>query len=133
MTTTGQTASSDPRPPAPITGSPPASVRVRLAEIALGAALSVDGVTGAATSDRLVGRVSVAGSTLPGVSAIALPGGLYELGLALVARPVPLRALAERVRERVAAGARTAGLHERLGPINVVFEDLADPGTRAGA
>ncbi len=106
---------------------PAPSVRVRLAQVALGAALSVDGVAAAGQGSRFAGAVTVDGAPLAGVSVIALREGRYELGLALIARPVALHALADRVRERVTVAAGVADLGERLGPINIVFEDIADP------
>ncbi len=106
---------------------PAPSVRVRLAQVALRAALSVDGVAAAGQGNRFAGAVTVDGAPLAGVSVIALPRGRYELGLALIARPVALHGLADRVRERVIVAAGVAQLGERLGPINIVFEDIADP------
>jgi hypothetical protein len=106
---------------------PAPSVRERLAQVALRAALSVDGVAAAGQGNRFAGAVTVDGAPLAGVSVIALREGRYELGLALIARPVALHALADRVRERVTVAAGVADLGERLGPINIVFEDIADP------
>ena len=54
----------------------------------------------------------------------ALPGGAYELALYLVAEPVPLHALADRVRERARGAVTEAAPGLRLGPIAVAFEDL---------
>jgi len=108
-------------------GVPAPSVRMRLAQVALGAALSVDDVAAAGQGNRFAGAVTVDGEPLAGVSVIALPDGRYELGLALIARPVALHALADRVRERVTVAAGVADLGERLGPINIIFEDIADP------
>jgi hypothetical protein len=52
----------------------------------------------------------------------------YELSLHVVAEPVPLYALADRLRAEVRARV-AAGLPEvTLGPISIAFEDVAEPG-----
>ncbi|MGN6168296.1 MAG: hypothetical protein ACTHQQ_09015 [Solirubrobacteraceae bacterium] len=103
---------------------------MRLAKVVLDAALSVDGVWAVELSKQFAGAVTVDGTPLPGVTVIALPGGRYELGLALVAEPVALHALADRVRERVIDSAGAAHLGEHLGPINVVFTDIVPAASR---
>jgi hypothetical protein len=106
---------------------PAPSPRVRLARLALDSALAVEGVVAGHAGPHGVGTVEDAGRHLRGVTAAALPGGRYEVGLHLVAAPVPLRPLAERVRERVHRAAARLALEDRLGPVNVAFEDLLDP------
>jgi len=102
----------------------PGSVRVRLARVALDAALTVDGVLAPDAGPR--GRhVTVSGATVVrGVGVAAEPEGRYSVDLGLRARLVPLPALADAVRERVTRAARLAGLGEVLGTTNVAFHDL---------
>ena len=110
-------------PPAPLETR--ASDRVRLARLALDAALVVPGVLAAeggvhgvhVTADPPAGR-------LRGVSVIAQADGRYAVDLRLVARMVPLVALGEEVRRRVQASAGRRGLADRLGAVNVEFARL---------
>lgn len=114
-------------PPAPL--APPlltrASDRVRLARLALDAALVLPDVLGAeagvhgvrVTADPPVGP-------LRGVSVIAQADGRYAVDLRLIARMVPLVALGEEVRRRVQASAGRSGLTDRLGSVNVEFARL---------
>ena len=105
-----------------------ASDRVRLARLALDAALVVPDVLGAeagvhgvrVTADPPVGLVR-------GVSVIAQAAGRYAVDLRLVARIVPLVALGEEVRRRVQASAGRDGLADRLGTVNVEFARLLTP------
>jgi len=105
-----------------------ASDRVRLARLALGAALAVPDVIGAeagvhgvrVTADPPVGLVR-------GVSVIAQAAGRYAVDLRLVARIVPLVALGQEVRRRVQASAGRDGLADRLGTVNVEFARLLTP------
>lgn len=100
------------------------SDRVRLARVALKAAVaSVDVVRGDAGTG--VPRVTRdAAGLLVGVTAIAQADGRYEVDLRLVARLVPLAALGAQVRERVTAAARRGGLDDQLGNVNIEFVDL---------
>ena len=110
-------------PPAPLeTG---ASDRVRLARLALDAALVVPDVLGAEAGLHGV-RVTAdpPARLLRGVSVIAQPDGRYAVDLRLVALMVPLVALAEEVRRRVQASAGRRGLADRLGTVNVEFARL---------
>jgi hypothetical protein len=104
------------------------SDRLRLARTALAAALEVEGVAAAHAPLPDARSTQSAGARVDGVTVVAGADGRYDVGLHLVAAPVPLRPLAERVRDRVATAARIAGLGERLGPVSVRFEDLAEPG-----
>lgn len=98
--------------------------RVRLARTALQAALAVpDVVRGEAGGGVPRVTLDVTGR-LDGVLAIARPDGRYTLELRLVARLVPLHALAEAVRARVQTAAARAGLDASLGEVNVEFADL---------
>jgi hypothetical protein len=105
-----------------------ASDRVRLARLALDAALVVPDVLGAeaglhgvhVTADPPAGP-------LRGVSVIAQSDGRYAVDLRLVAGVVPLVALGEEVRRRVQASAGRGGLADRLGTVNVEFARLLTP------
>lgn len=105
------------------------TARVRLARLARDAALGVPGVVrvgprpapGRATLDD--------GERLEGVVAAAEPGGGYGVSLYLGVEPVPLHQLAEQVRAAVAAAAKRHGLGGELGPVHVVIDDLAEPGS----
>jgi len=108
------------------------SARLALARLALEAAL---GVAGVVSSDPGVLGLRVTdegGEIVPGVMAAALPDGRYSLDLHLVARLVPLPALAEQVRERVLEAAARATLGERLAEINVYVEDVVLEGPSGG-
>ena len=112
-------------PPAENPPVAPPTDRVRLARLALDAALAVDGVE-AGTDGRVKLWVTVdQGQRYPGVMASVLPDGTHSVGLHLVVAPVPLRPLAEAIRERVRVDVEAAGLAERLGPVDIAFEDLA--------
>lgn len=104
------------------------TVRTRLAQLVLEAALAVDGVVGAdAGPHRLHVTAGVPGEPLLGVRAIAEPGGTYAVDLGLKAGLVPLEALADRVRVAVRRAAAVAGLEDELGPVSVTVHDVADP------
>lgn len=102
------------------------STAARLARLAREATLGVEGV--AATSAGLVGLRGTPdrGEVISGVVATALRDG-YELSMYLVAEPVPLYALADRVREGVRARVAAELPDLTLGPIAVAFEDVAEP------
>ncbi len=103
-----------------------ASERVELARLALRHALAVDGVVGA-DAGPLGSRVTLDGrERLAGVTAAALSDDRYGMTLHLVARVVPLHPLADRIRARIERGAARAGLEHALGPIDIVFEDVAE-------
>ncbi len=105
---------------------PVASERVKLARLALTLALAVDGVV-RADPGSLGTRVTLDGADRLVVTAAALSEGCYGITLHLVARVVPLRPLADRIRARIERGAARAGLEQALGPIDIVFEDVAEP------
>lgn len=106
---------------------PPSTPRVRLARLALDAALALpevaDGSSGPAGSTVTGDR----GEVLRGVSASAAGGGRYDLTVRLTVNPTPapLHALAERLRDSIAQAARRAGLGTPLGRIDVHFADVA--------
>ena len=104
------------------------SDRVRLARLALDAALVVPDVLGAEAGVHGV-RVTAdpPAGPLRGVSVIAQADGRYAVDLRLVARIVPLVTLGEEVRRRVQASALRDGLADRLGTVNVEFARLLTP------
>jgi hypothetical protein len=100
------------------------TARVRLARAALQAALAVPGVVRGEAGGG-VPRVTLdATGRLDGVLAVAQPDGRYAIELRLVARLVPLQALAEAVRARVRTAAARAELDASLGEVDVEFADL---------
>jgi hypothetical protein len=111
-----------------------ASDRVRLARVALGAALALPEVI---RGDAGLGARRVTedtSSVLIGVMAIAQADGRYSIDLRLVARLVPLLPLADAVRERVHRAAARAQLDVLLGEVNVEFADLlTSPASIQGA
>ena len=101
-----------------------ASDRVRLARVALAAALALpEVIRGDAGPD---GQRVTADTTgmLIGVMAIAQADGRYSIDLRLVARMVPLLPLADAVRARVHRAAARAEFDVLLGEVNVEFSDL---------
>jgi hypothetical protein len=101
------------------------SVRLQVARVALGAALTVDGVT-AGSGGPLGLRVTQSGSErLVGVVSAADASGGYAVTLHLVVRVVPLGPLAERIRSQVGAQISAAGLADELARLDIVFEDIA--------
>lgn len=111
--------------PATIADSIASSERVRLAQTALAAALSVPGVVRGDSGRLHAHATPVAGAeALHGVLCAALAGGGYEVTLRLVAELVPLQALAQRVGERVRRRAAAAGLEPALKAISVRFADI---------
>jgi hypothetical protein len=104
------------------------SERVRLARVAHNAALGVNGVV-AADAGRFGTRVTADGEErLPGVLVTARAGGGYAVELHLVCDVVPLRPLAERIREQVERAAAGAGLAHALGHVDITIEDVVDRG-----
>ena len=109
--------------------------RVRLAHLAAEAVAVTGGVTATAGPAGLW-RTQDGERAIPGVVAIALPEGRFEIALHLEALwpPEPFEVVAGSVRDRLQRLARTAGLGDRLGPVEVAFHDvrapLADEGLR---
>ena len=122
-----------PQPRAERSGpSPPPSERVRLARAALEACLALDGVAeGHPGRTRM--RFTMSGTErMVGVVAAPGPDGRFDLGLHLVAHPVPLHPLAGDIRRSVSAAAAAEGLRDLLGTVDVTFEDLAEPALVSG-
>jgi len=101
------------------------SPRVRVAHLALDAALNVAGVQGAdAGPDGLCLTGDPQGGTVRGVSVIAQTGDRYSVDLCLIAGIVPLIELAAEVRRRVQARVARDGLGDQLGDVNVQFSEV---------
>jgi hypothetical protein len=99
---------------------------MRLARLALDAALAVEGVL-SVDAGPLGMHVTKGGSSLVrGVRVAAEPGGRYSVEVGLRARMVALPALADTVRDRVARSAGLAGAGDQLGAIDVTFHDVED-------
>jgi hypothetical protein len=108
------------------------SPRAGLARLALGAALTVEGVVRGDAGPLGICATVDGQERLDGIIVAASADGRYSVALLLIARLVPLEALAERVRERVSESTRTAGLGELLGSVDITFEDVAEPSEAAG-
>ncbi len=103
------------------------SERVRLARLALDAALGVAGVVSSHTG-RLGTRMTPdREERLLGVVATARAAGGYGIELHLVTEVVPLPQLADLVRSRVERAASSAGLADVLGPVDITIEDVVMP------
>jgi hypothetical protein len=101
------------------------SPRVRLAQLALDAALDAAEVKGAdAGPHGLCLTDDPSAGTLRGVSVIAQADGRYSVDLSLVAGIVPLVELAAEVRRRVEARVGREGLGDQLGDVNVQFSQV---------
>ncbi len=108
----------------PLGVRPGPSGRGELARLALEAALAVDGVVRSEGGPRGAWVTEVEGERVAGVVAAAQADGRYAVALHLVARPVPLHQLAERIRDRVLRSADRAGLGPSVGTIHVSIEDV---------
>lgn len=103
----------------------------KVARLARDAARSFDEVVDA-TSGR--GRWATPGrdGAVEGAIAVARPDGRFDVELHLVARPVPLHPLGERIRERLERDARNAGVAELVGPVDIAFEDVVETPANGG-
>jgi hypothetical protein len=100
------------------------SPRLALAALARDTALSVDGVV---SLDAGAGGLFVTaggGERVPGVRCLAAPEGGYDVALRLVCRLVPLRPLAETVRQAVVGAATVA--HLELATVTITVADVTD-------
>ena len=104
------------------------SARVRLARLALEAALAVPNVVAAEAGLHGM-RVTAdpPGGVLRGVSVTAEGGGRYAVDLCLVACVAPLVPLGEEVRRRVQASAQRNGLADQLSTVSVEFARVLTP------
>lgn len=107
---------------------PGSSVRLDLARVASAAAVRVPGVASVGPRPTLLHSTQVGSDRVEGVVCAAEPGGRYGIVLYLGAEAKPFRELGEKVRERVVAAAGRAGLEEDLGSVDVVIDELVEPG-----
>lgn len=70
--------------------------------------------------------VNDGGERLQGVVATTLPDGRVGVELHLATELVPLHPLGETVRSAVEAAVAAGGLGDRLGPVEVRFEDVLE-------
>ena len=104
------------------------SSRVRLARLALEAALAVPNVVAAEAGLHGMRVITdPAGGVLRGVSVTADGGGRYAVDLCLVACLAPLVPLGEEVRRRVQASAQRNGLADQLSTVSVEFARVLTP------
>jgi hypothetical protein len=101
-----------------------ASVRLRLAALARAAALATGGVVGLDAGPAGMSMTASEGLRVDGVVCAALPDGRYHVSVHLIAGMVALRPLADAVRTRVERDVAIAGLADRLGPVDIVVEDV---------
>ena len=100
------------------------TARTRLARLALDTAIVHPDVTGS-SAGRGGTCVTICGQArLEGVSAVVEPGGSCAVRLCLTARMVPLPALAEELRDRVAAVVEAAQLGITLGSLDIEFVEV---------
>lgn len=115
--------------PVPAAGLPvwvaPVSARLRIARVALEAALAVDGVVGGYDGPLGLRTTRDGVERLVGVVAAADASGGYSVTLYLIVGPVPLEPLARRIRAAVGARIAVAGLGDELAQLDIVFEDIA--------
>lgn len=107
------------------------TVREAIALAAAGAMTEVDGVAGPAFGpDGRYGTPLGAGR-IPGVVTAAAAGGGYDVTLYVVARPVPLMPLGQRLAARVTGAVGEAGFADELAEVRVVVIDVAEPAAPA--
>lgn len=99
---------------------------MRLARLALVAALAVDGVLAADAGPRGLVVTCDGAALLRGVRVAAEAGGRYSVDLGLRVRLMPLPALAEAVRARVTRNAQLACIADLLGAVTVTIQDVVD-------
>lgn len=105
-----------------------ASLRLRLAALARAAALWTPGVVGLDAGRTGIRMTASGGLRVDGVVCAALPDGRYQASIHLVVAMVPLRPLADAVRAQVQRDVTSAGLAERLGPVDIAVEDISTAG-----
>ncbi len=104
------------------------SDRVRIAQLALAAAVAQPGVVrGAAGSSVPCVTATRSSGLLVGVSVVVGSDERYEVDLRLVGELVALVPLADRVRKKITTAARRSGLYEDLGPVNIEFVEVLTP------
>lgn len=101
---------------------------MQIARLALDAALGTPGVVSGSEGPLRSWVTIENGQRLPGVVAAEQADGLVGVTLHLVVEPVPLHPLADGLRTRIEAGAAAGALAGRLGPVDIAFEDIGQPG-----
>lgn len=105
-----------------------ASLRLRLAALARAAALGTPGVVGLDAGPAGIRMTASEGLRVDGVVCAALPDGRYQASIHLVVAMVPLRPLADAVRAQVQRDVTSAGLADRLGPVDIAVENISTAG-----
>jgi hypothetical protein len=100
------------------------SPRLALAALARDTALAIDGVVALDAGIGGLFLTAGGGESVAGVRCLAAPGGGYDVALRLVCRLVPLRVLADTVRQAVIAAATVAGLE--LSTVTITVADVVD-------
>lgn len=106
---------------------------MQIARLALDAALGTPGVVSGSEGPLRSWVTIENGQRLPGVVAAEQADGLVGVTLHLVVEPVPLHPLADGLRTRIEAGAAAGALAGRLGPVDIAFEDIGQPGASSAA
>lgn len=99
---------------------------MRLARVALTAALHTDGVLTPNLGAAGLNATWANGERIPGVVVVATRGGRYTVDLFLTARLVPLRPLLHAVRERVLREAQRLELRDIVDGVSVTVLDVED-------
>lgn len=105
-----------------------ASLRLRLAALARAAALGTPSVVGLDAGRAGIRMTASGGLRVDGVVCAALPDGRYQASIHLVVAMVPLRPLADAVRAQVQRDVTSAGLADRLGPVDIAVEKISTAG-----
>lgn len=107
---------------------PTLSPRVQLARLALETAVAHPDVTGASVGSGGLPVTEAHDLRLEGVSATAESAGSYAVWLRLSARFVPLRPLAEELRERIATAAERMDSAGAVGAVDIEFAAIETGG-----
>lgn len=100
------------------------SLAARVARAARDAVVGVEGIVDVTAGPFGRHVTPDRNGAVAGVVATALSDRAYELALHLIAEPVPLYPLADRVRHGVRVGVAEAFPDVGIGPVSVAFEDL---------
>lgn len=108
--------------------APEAPVRLRLARLAA-AVVEASGTVTLTAGTLGTWTTRAASESVHGVEVHAAADERYELELHLLVAwpPQPLHVLADELRDAIARAARSAGVGDELGPIEVHFEGLDEP------
>ena len=107
----------------PVLGA--ASPRVRLAQLARGAALATPGVDGLDAGPAGAFCTAGAGYRVGGVTCTTAPEGGFDVSLRLRCELVPLHDVADRVRAAVEQAAAEQGLTVRS--VSILITDVTEP------